>query len=134
MRKPNFFIIGAPKCGTTSLSAWLGDNPQIFMSSMKEPHFFNSDDRQAVRTFDEYEALFRGATEEHVAIGEASVWYLSSAEAVSAILRYQPEAKFIVMVRNPIDMAPTLNGEMLLSGLEYEHEFPIARHKGPAAG
>jgi hypothetical protein len=72
------------------------------------------------------EALFCSATEEHIAVGEASVWYLSSAEAVSAILRYQPEAKFIVMVRNPIDMAPTLNGEMLLSGLEYEHEFPIA--------
>jgi hypothetical protein len=126
LRKPNFFIIGAPKCGTTSLSVWLGEHRRIFMSPIKEPHFFNSDDRQAISTLHEYEALFSGATEEHIAVGEASVWYLSSANAVSAILRYQPEAKFIVMLRNPIEMAPALHGEMLLSGLEYEHEFPMA--------
>ena len=126
MRKPNFFIIGAPKCGTTSLSVWLGEHAKIFMSPMKEPHFFNSDDRQAISTLDGYEALFCGASEEHIAVGEASVWYLSSANAATAILRYQPEAKFIVMLRNPIEMAPALHGEMLLSGLEYEHEFPKA--------
>jgi hypothetical protein len=110
LRKPNFFIIGAAKCGTTSLSVWLGGHPQIFMSSMKEPHFFNNDDRQAIRTLDDYEALFWSATEEHIAIGEASVWYLSSADAVPAILQYQPEAKFIVMLRNPVEMAPALHG------------------------
>ena len=126
LRKPNFFIIGAPKCGTTSMSAWLAGHPQIFMSPMKEPHFFNSDDRQAIRTLDEYDSLFYRATEEHIAIGEASVWYLSSAEAVRAILRYQPEAKFIVMLRNPLEMAPALHGEMLLSGLEYEQSFSTA--------
>jgi hypothetical protein len=96
------------------------------MSSMKEPHFFNSDDRQAVSTLDQYEALFRNASGEHIAVGEASVWYLSSAEAVPAVLRYQPEAQFIVMVRNPIEMAPALHGEMLLSGLEYEPRFSMA--------
>ena len=126
LRKPNFFIIGAPKCGTTSLSVWLGEHRKIFISPIKEPHFFNSDDRQAISELDEYEALFCGASEEHIAVGEASVWYLSSANAVTAILRYQPEAKFIVMLRNPIEMAPALHGEMLLSGLEYEHEFPMA--------
>jgi hypothetical protein len=126
LRKPNFFIIGAPKCGTTSLSAWLGDHPKIFMAPMKEPHFFNSDDRQAIRTLDEYEALFCAATEKHIAVGEASVWYLSSAEAVPAILRYQPAAKFIIMLRNPVEMAPALHGEMLLSGLERERKFSTA--------
>jgi len=126
LRKPNFFIIGAPKCGTTSLSVWLGEHQKIFMSPIKEPHFFNSDDRQAITTLKDYEALFRGASEEHIAVGEASVWYLSSANAVTAILRYQPEPKFIVMLRNPIEMAPALHGEMLLSGLEYEHEFSMA--------
>jgi hypothetical protein len=126
LRKPNFFIIGAPKCGTTSLSVWLGEHRKIFISPIKEPHFFNNDDRQAISTLDDYEALFRGASEEHIAVGEASVWYLSSANAVTAILRYEPEAKFIVMLRNPIEMAPALHGEMLLSGLEYEHEFSMA--------
>ena len=96
------------------------------MSPIKEPHFFNSDDRQAIRTLDEYEALFRDATGQHIAVGEASVWYLSSANAVPAILRYQPEAKFIVMVHNPIEMAPALRGEMLLSGHEYQQRLSIA--------
>ena len=58
LRRPNFFIIGAPKCGTTSLSVWLSEHPKIFMSPIKEPHFFNTDDRQAVTTLDQYEALF----------------------------------------------------------------------------
>ena len=96
------------------------------MSPTKEPHFFNTDDRQAIRTLDDYEALFCGATEEHISIGEASVWYLSSAQAVPGILRYQPEAKFIVMLRSPVEMAPALHGEMLLSGLEYERSFSTA--------
>ena len=96
------------------------------MPPLKEPHLFNNDDRQAIGTLDEYEGLFCGASEEHIAVGEASVWYLSSANAVTAILGYQPEAKFIVMLRNPIEMAPALHGEMFLSGLEYEHDFSTA--------
>ena len=40
---PNFFIIGAPKCGTTSLAAWLAEHPAIYMSQIKEPHYFSSD-------------------------------------------------------------------------------------------
>jgi len=108
------------------MSIWLSEHPHIFMSPMKEPHFFNGDDRQAVGTLDRYEALFCSAREEHLAVGEASVWYLSSAEAVPAILRYQPEAKFVVMIRNPIEMAPSLHGEMVLSGHECEWRFSTA--------
>jgi hypothetical protein len=126
LRKPNFFIVGAPKCGTTSMSVWLSENPNVFMSPIKEPHFFNSDDRRPVRALDQYEALFCGSSEEHIAVGEASVWYLSSTEAVPAILRYQPEAKFVVLARNPIEMAPALHGEMLLSGHEREWRFSRA--------
>src|SRR5215468_7362257 len=96
------------------------------MAPIERTHFFNSDDRQAIRTLDEYEALFCAATEKHIAVGEASVWYLSSAEAVPAILRYQPAAKFIIMLRNPVEMAPALHGEMLLSGLERERKFSTA--------
>jgi hypothetical protein len=124
MRRPNFFIIGAPKCGTTSLWAWLAGHPNIFMAPEKEPHFFNTDDlRRGVTSLEQYEALFRHAREEHKAIGEASVWYLSSAVAVRNILQYQPTSRFIVMVRNPIEMAPALHSEMLVSGLESVLEF-----------
>ena len=85
---------------------------------MKEPHYFNTDDQQCVATLGDYELLFVDATDQHIAVGEASVWYLSSTEAVRNILRYQPEARFIVMVRNPVEMAPALPAEMLLSGHE----------------
>jgi hypothetical protein len=124
--KPNFFILGAPKCGTTSLARWLGDHPNIFMAPQKEPHFFNTDDRQGVTTLVEYEDLFRKAQKEHVAVGEASVWYLSSSQAVNNILEYNPNARFIVMVRNPIEMAQALHGQMLIAGLECVQDFSKA--------
>jgi len=123
LRKPNFFILGAPKCGTTSLAAWLSRHPNIFVSEEKEPHFFNTDDRQHISSLAEYESLFLRASDRHKAVGEASVWYLSSAKAVENILRYQPRAKFIVMVRNPMEMAPALHSEMVLSGHEDIRDF-----------
>lgn len=128
MRKPNFFIIGAPKCGTTSLATWLGGHPNVFMSAVKEPHFFNTDDRRFISTLEAYENLFRAASRSHCAMGEASVWYLSSTEAVQNILAYQPDARFIVMVRNPVEMAPALHAQMLVSGHENAHDFSVAWH------
>jgi len=126
VRTPNFFILGAPKCGTTSLATWLGDHPRIFVSKTKEPHFFNTDDKQAVATLAAYEGLFSQARDRHRAIGEASVWYLSSSVAVANILRYQPAARFIVMLRNPVEMAPALHAEMVLSGHENVRDFRTA--------
>ena len=110
LRKPNFFILGAPKCGTTSLAAWLGEHPNIFVSSEKEPNFFNTEDKRGItNTLEQYEDLFREAGTEHVAVGEATVWYLSSPEAIDRILKYNSDARFIVMVRNPLEMAPALH-------------------------
>jgi hypothetical protein len=43
MRLPNFFIVGAPKSGTTSLYAYLGQHPQIYMSPVEEPSYFAPD-------------------------------------------------------------------------------------------
>ena len=124
--RPDFFILGAPKCGTTSLAAWLETSPQVFMCPVKEPHFFNTDDRQGVADVAAYEALFRGVRPSHRAVGEASVWYLYSSEAVRNILRYRADARFIVLLRNPIEMAPALHGEMLLSGHESVRDFSTA--------
>lgn len=109
LRKPNFFILGAPKCGTTSMANWLGEHPNIYMSPAKEPHFFDTDQRRRTTSIKEYEALFSAANESHTAIGEASVFYLFSNEAVPNIIRYSPRAKFIVMVRNPLGMAYSLH-------------------------
>jgi hypothetical protein len=126
LRKSNFFILGAPKCGTTSLATWLAEHPNIFMSSYKEPHFFNTDDKRVVDTLEYYENFFAGAGPQHLAIGEASVWYLSSAHAVRGILSYAPEARFVVMLRNPIEMAPALHAEMVFTGMENERDFATA--------
>jgi hypothetical protein len=108
------------------MADWLAGHPSIYMSPIKEPNFFNTDDRQLVATLDAYEELFREAREDHVAIGEASVWYLSSSDAVQNILGYNPEARFIVQLRNPIEMAPALHSEMVLSGHESVRDFRAA--------
>jgi hypothetical protein len=126
MKKPNFFIVGAPKCGTTSLAAWLADHREVFISSAKEPHFFNTDHRMAFNSLASYERLFEQATERHVAVGEASVWYLYSSDAVANILDYNPDARFIVMLRNPADMAPSLHEELVFTGREDVEEFSLA--------
>jgi len=126
MRKPNFFILGAPKCGTTSLWSWLRAHQDIFMSSVKEPNFFNSEDNLGISSLTDYEELFRGARVSHAAVGDASVWYLSSALAVQNILQYQPEARFIVLLRNPIEMAVAVHSEMLIGGLENVTDFRTA--------
>lgn len=94
------------------------------MAPEKEPHYFNTDDaRRGVTSLEQYETLFRDAREEHVAVGEGSVWYLSSSAAVRNILQYEPSSRFIVTVRNPIEMAPALHSEMLFSGLENVLDF-----------
>lgn len=126
MHKPNFFIIGAPKCGTTSLASWLAEHPQIFMSPVKEPHFFNVDGMQSVRTLPEYEALFAEATHEHLAIGEASTHYLYSEAAIRNILEYSPNAKFLVSIRNPFEMAQALYAERVYQGMEPVRDFETA--------
>lgn len=105
------------------MSVWLRGHPNIFIPAEKEPNFFNTDDRREVTRLDQYEALFSAATGRQRAIGEASVWYLSSRTAVPNILAYQPTAKFVVMVRNPVEMAPALHAEMVISGHESVRSF-----------
>jgi len=126
MIKPNFFIIGAPKCGTSSLAAWLAEHPEIYFSPSKEPHFFNTDHRRFINTLQGYESLFADARERHRAVGEASVWYMYSTTAVPNILAYNNDARFIVMLRNPIEMAPSLHEELVFTGRENVKDFTEA--------
>lgn len=123
-KKPNFFILGAPKCGTTSIADWLRGHPRVFMSNPKEPHFFNTDSRHhAVFSLAQYEDIFKLAGPDTIAIGEASVWYLVSEAAVDNILAYQPEARFIVCLRNPIEAAVSLHDQKVFSGDENIFSF-----------
>lgn len=125
--KPNFFIIGAPKCGTTSLAAWLSEHTNIFVSDPKEISFFNSDiDIHVVRNMNDYMYLFKNANDQHIAVGEASTIYLYSLDAIHNILQFNSNAKFVVMLRNPVDMAVSLHGEMLWNGNECFGDFRTA--------
>ena len=110
MTLPNFLIIGAMKAGTTSLYRYLKQHPQVFMSPIKEPNFFAlegealDDPRVTVTDLDSYTALFDGVTD-HRAIGEASVRYLYSEKAAERIHHYIPDAKLLVVLRNPVERA-----------------------------
>ena len=129
VKKPNFFIIGAPKCGTTSLGAWLSEHPEIYMSPVKEPHFYNTDMKYVhVKSWKEYERLFNSVTDKHIAVGEASVWYLFSQVAVPRIERELSDVKYIVMIRNPVDMAYSLHEQLVVAGNEHIKDFMKAWH------
>lgn len=132
MKKPNFFIIGAPKCGTTSLAAWLAEHPNIYMCPGKEPHYYNTDlGHRNTCSRKAYEGLFRRATDTHSAVGEASVYYLYSRDAVPIIEREIPNARYIVMLRNPVEMACSLHGQRLFSGNEHIEDFEEAWKLSP---
>ncbi len=117
MNVPNFFIVGAPKCGTTALSEYLRDHPNVFMSRPKEPHFF-ADDLPGTRyviTLPDYQKLFASRAPQHTRVGEASVWYLYSSNAIQRIRDFNRDARLIVMLRNPLDLIPSLHGHMLFA-------------------
>jgi len=113
MRRPNFFIVGAPKCGTSALFAYLNQHPQVFMAHLKELHFFGTDVRYPARpTLDQYLLHFAKAREE-LRVGEASTSYLFSQSAAQEIRAFNPAARIVIMLRNPVDMMYSLHSEML---------------------
>lgn len=116
---PNLFVLGAPKCGTTSIVHYLGQHPKVYVSPVKEPHYFNTDSSHRYY-FDEsqYLKLFSEATAEHSYRCEGSVWYLYSEVAAKNILEYNPEARFVVMLRDPVTMYFSLHQELLFGGSE----------------
>lgn len=108
-------IIGVMKAATTSLYTYLKQHPQVFMSSIKEPKFFNNFGKapnlelqikgiRKIKTFKEYYTLFEDVKNE-IAIGEASVSYLFDKDCPKLIKKYLPETKMIAILRQPVDRA-----------------------------
>ena len=128
-KKPDFFIVGAPKCGTTSFYHYLRQHPQIFMPENKEPHYFGSDLKKRsdefIKTEEEYLSLFKDADPSQIT-GEASTYYLYSKAAREEIKSYNPHAKIIIMLRNPIDFLHSLHAQLLFSGNEDVIDFSEA--------
>jgi len=101
MRKPDFFLVGAPRSGTTSLYTYLKQHPEIYVAIQKEPHFFGSDLTPlpgGIREEDLYLSLFAGAGDRRRA-GEGSVYYLSSQQAPFEIQAYAPGARILILLR-----------------------------------
>ena len=106
--EPNFFIVGAPRAGTSSLWRYLSQHPEIFMTAKKEPTYFcHTHPTHGVKTLEEYLALFAEAGGYRV-IGEASPDYFASPESAGLIHERYPEAKIIIILRNPVDRAYSL--------------------------
>jgi hypothetical protein len=124
---PDFFIVGAPKCGTTSLYEYLRHHPEIYMPSTKEPHFFGSDLNSAmfVRDKREYLDLFASADGARI-LGEASVYYLYSRMAAREIFQFNPSARVLIMLRNPVDMIYSLHSQAVSSAYEDILDFSEA--------
>lgn len=81
----------------------------MFMSPLKEPHYYSTDfANRTIHSKARYEKLFEGVRETHRAVGEASTWYLCSRDAIVNIEREHPEARYIVMTRDPVAMARSL--------------------------
>ncbi len=124
--KPNLFVIGAPKCGTTSLCHYLESHNEICFSEPKEAKYFHTDFNKEHRLYfneKEYLKIFKTITPKTKIIAEGTVWYLYSKNAIQNILDYNKNAKFIVMVRNPIDLAYSLHSQLLYGGDENIESF-----------
>ena len=111
--KVDFFIVGAPKAGTTSLYHYLNEHPQVEMSLQKEPDYFSDKATQSqglyysknrIDTEEKYNRLFN-TQKKNVIFGEGSVSYFFYPTIAKDIKAYNPIAKIIVMLRNPIDRA-----------------------------
>jgi hypothetical protein len=123
IRLPDFIVIGAQKAGTSTVASYLNHHPGIHLSNPKEPFFFDRDDpvvhphffaecRDEFLAFDwehnrerllrEYSAVFDGCQDGQL-LGEASTSYLNSSKAVHRIAEVVPDAKLIVVMRQPTD-------------------------------
>jgi hypothetical protein len=113
---PNFLVIGASSSGTTSIYHYLKQHPQVFMSPIKETHFFSFAGQEFAMTtikgykqrkvdsLDEYKSLFQDVSDE-IAIGEVSPSYLYTPSSPERIKQSVPNAKLIAILRNPVDRA-----------------------------
>lgn len=128
-RVPNFFIVGQPKCATTALHATLRQHHQIFLCEPKEPHFYCKDlHRESdafhgrrryfpIRHWRRYLRLFDGAGRKQI-VGESSATYLFSQEALTEISKCNPDARILVLLREPGSFLVSYHAQMVRNGYE----------------
>ena len=132
---PRFiFIVGAPRCGTTTLAAYLKEHPRICYPLVKEPHFFLQHDlrgldEREMRAITEREYLDRFyaqcAPSRDTGI-DGSVSYLYVPDHLVPALALWPNAKFVIALRDPMAMLPSLHGRLKYTGDETIERFEDA--------
>lgn len=135
--RPNLFLVGAPKCGTTSLYEYLRQHPQIFFPAaadansnwrVKEPAFFCPDllPRDIViRDERQYLANYAGS-ERYRWRGDATTYYLYSKDAPARIREYSPDARILVILRPPLEQMRSNHSHLLRAGREDIADFHSA--------
>jgi hypothetical protein len=140
---PNLFLVGAAKAGTTSVYDVLAGHPRVYMSPMKEPHYFSriepSPERRAffphVSDQGEYLELFEGASDEDL-VGEASTSYLWDGHAAERIHEVSPDARILIMLRDPVERAYSQYWNDVREGLErrsFRDAIAAEERSGPGA-
>jgi len=113
MKRPNFYVVGAPRCGTTALYTYLRDHPNIFLPEIKELHYFASDfpniQKILFKSVDDYLRMFADANENHLAVGEISPLYIYSKTALKNIKDFNPLVKIILILRNPVEFVQSVH-------------------------
>ena len=139
-KSPSFaFIVGAPRCGTTTLASFLQQHPDVCFSAVKEPHFFSRDEVAALpdRQFrdlvnEQYlDRFFSQCSGKERLRAEGSVTYLYTPERMKRVIELWPDAKFVIAVRDPLSMLPSLHARLLVTGDETIRDFPTAWAKVP---
>ena len=128
MVKPDFFLVGAPKCGTTALFQYLCMHPDVCSPKTKEPNYFCEDFSgiRGPRDEADYLALYAEAVASGRSVGDASVVYMYSDVALKRIAAFNPAAKIIIMLRNPVDMVYSLHSQYLVTLNENVSDFSAA--------
>lgn len=130
--RPNFFIVGAPKCGTTSMDRYLAAHPDIFVAPQKESHHFATDfllPSSPCLDPEVYAKLFEGWSGE-ARVGESSVYYLMSETAATNIHRAHPDAKILAHLRHPVDLLYSHHHQLVYEGFQDVLDFEAALERG----
>ena len=128
--KPNLFIVGAVKSGTTALYNYLKLHPKIFFPEIKSPNYFGHDFPFKKDWYEgkiqQYLAFYSGVGSDKKWVGDASASYLHSQKAALEIKKFSPRAKIIIMLRKPVDMMYSLHSEWVYNGAEDIQDFEQA--------
>lgn len=132
-RPPDFFLIGAPKAGTSALHAALARHPGLYLSPVKEPKYYMCGDspppaykgpgdahsnQEWIWQRDRYLELFAGAESGGLVTGESTPFYLYNRDARRRLAADRPDAKLIAVLRDPVERAYSNWMHLRVDGLE----------------